>query len=174
MDNTDFFDKIIKSMTTVIKKPLILSNIKNASKIMAAVGMFCATNFLFHFVYNFKINKVLESQDNIEKKLEIMNKYKENTYEVLLSLLKLNDNLFSEIRLLSKLVKNINIDIGEINTKIDTLNNLNIITDSVYDNIIECEKETRTRPITIEETLDTVIEELTSPMSSQSYDVYTF
>lgn len=180
MENTDFFDKILKSMTIVIKKPIILSNIKNASKIMATVGVFCVTNLLFQLVGNFKLNKVIESQNTVierqdEFQTRVLNDLdniynnKEKTNEFLLSLLKLNDNLFSDLRLIVNFIKNIHQEICEINEKIDFLDKVEISSESDNNTIID---SATIENITIDTSLaDSVIEEFLTPTSVESYDV---
>jgi hypothetical protein len=173
MENKDFFDKILKTMSTVIKKPIILSNVKNVSKIICTIGVFCATNLFFQLVCNFKLNKVIENQNTVTEKqdefqrrvfheLIIINNNKEKTNEFLLSLLKLNDNLFSDLRLIVNFIKNIKQEIREINTKFDVFEKIEITSES--DDIID--------NFAIDTTLaDSVIEEFLTPTSVESYDI---
>jgi hypothetical protein len=174
MENKDFFDKILKSMSTVIKKPIILSNVKNVSKIICTVGVFCVTNLIVQFVGNFKLNKVIENQNTVTEKqdenqrtvlneLKFITTNKEKTNEILLSLLKLNDNLFSDLRLIIKNIKNIHQEIGEINKKINFFEK------------VEIHSESDGEIITIDTKLaDSVIEEFLTPTSVGSYDVKIF
>ena len=177
MENKDFFDKILKSMSPVIKNPIIFSNVKNVSKIICTIGVFCATNLVFQIIGNFKLNKVIENQNTVIEQqhafqikvlneLNFIHNNKVKTNEVLLSLLKLNDNLFSDLRLIVKFIKNINQEIGEINAKIDVFEKVEISSESdgeIIDNFA------------IDTTLaDSVIDEFLTPTSVECYDVRSF
>jgi len=196
MDNTDLFDKILKSMSTIIKKPIIISNIKNASKIIGTVGVFCVTNLFFQLFCNFKLNKIVENQDTVIEQqnvfqtrvlneLDIIYNNKEKTNEILLSLLKLNDNLFSDLRLIVNFMKNIHQEIGEINEKIDVFDKVEISSESDGDitasDTVTIENITVDSPtvdsltidsLTIDTTLaDSIIDEFLTPTSVGSYDI---
>jgi hypothetical protein len=119
MVENDLNEKISKTLLRMLHKSNIVINITLLKYFFVAM---CTTNVAcIYFMYYTK-NKQIEQQDKNETKIEIIEEKineialdcKKKT-EILLSLLKLNDNLFSDVIFITNQIRFIRENIGEIN-----------------------------------------------------------
>ena len=143
---------------------------------LIAIGLFCITNTIFHGVSSNILNILINHHSIIDKKLEYIKNENIKKTEALLSVINLNSNLFSDLRLLTREIKEIRENILDIKDYICDINdNISVFKDeeklrvfnfveNISDNNISPKSTTSTKTNESNETID-------SNESTQNYGV---
>lgn len=153
MMDKEFSEKIIKEFSYLLKPPILISNLKNSGKFIFISGVFCVGSLclnyfmnrnlekIIHQTYeNKKIDKINSKIDKIKRSIQKIQLYNQDKNELLLSLLQMNDSLFSQIRYAVNQMHLIDNSIHEISDKLkniqpkleNIINNTSVIDDNCF------------------------------------------
>ena len=75
---------------------------QNIGNGLFTIGIFCIVNVIYNYTIFHTTILLVEKQTEIDNKLETIKNENADKNDVLLSLIKINENLFSDIRLLNR------------------------------------------------------------------------
>ena len=146
---------------------------------LIAIGMFCITNTIFHSISFNILNTLINQHSLIDKKIEEIKNENIKKTDAILSVINLNSNLFSDLRLLTREIKEIKKNICDIKNYICDINdNMSIFKDEEKGRLFNFVENISDNNISPKSTISTKTNEsnesIDSNESTQIYDVIRF
>jgi len=143
---------------------------------LIAIGMFCITNTIFYSISFNILNTLITQHSLIDKKIEEIKNENIKKTDAILSVINLNSNLFSDLRLLTREIKEIKKNICDIKDYICDINdNMSIFKDEEKGRLFNFVENISDNNISPKSTISTKTNEsnesIDSNESTQIYDV---